>query len=92
MDHDQQLTLVKASKSRPSGEWSDDDYDVRLGDASGQVIGRIFRPPQSPQDRPWFWTITERVPQRPTDRGYAGTREDAMANFKLAWSKRSEPL
>jgi hypothetical protein len=26
------LTLKRASKSRPSGEWSDDDYDVFDGD------------------------------------------------------------
>jgi hypothetical protein len=82
---DQQFTLVKASKSRGGGHWSEDDYDVRLGDASGKVIGRIFRSPQSPQDRPWFWTITERVPQWPTDRGYAGSREQAMTAFRLAW-------
>jgi hypothetical protein len=32
------LTLKRASKSRPSGQWSDDDYDVFDG---GQHIGRI---------------------------------------------------
>lgn len=90
MDHDQQFTLVSANKSRGGGHWSDYDFDVRLGDASGEVKGRIFRAPQSPQDRPWFWTITARAPQRPTDRGYAGTREDAMENFKSAWDKRSD--
>jgi hypothetical protein len=66
---DQQFILVKASKSRGGGHWSEDDYDVRLGNTNGKVIGRIFRLPQSPQDRPWFWTITERVPQQPTERG-----------------------
>jgi hypothetical protein len=54
MDRDLKFTLVKASKSRPSGEWIDDDFDVRLGDASGEVVGRIFRVPQSPQDRHRF--------------------------------------
>jgi hypothetical protein len=33
------LVLKRASASRPSGEWSDDDYDV-LADAV--VVGRIF--------------------------------------------------
>ena len=33
------LTLKRASASRPSGEWDDDDYDVF---ADGAVVGRIF--------------------------------------------------
>jgi hypothetical protein len=82
---DQQLVLVRASKSRGGGDWSDDDYDVRLGNTKGQVIGRIFFAPQSPPDRPWFWTITARFPQQPTERGYAATREQAMTAFRRAW-------
>jgi hypothetical protein len=34
------LILKRASASRPSGEWSDDDYDVM---ANGEVVGRIFK-------------------------------------------------
>jgi len=84
------LILKGASESRPSGKWSADDYDVVERDQHGEKnVGRIMRAPQAPAGNPWFWTITARVPQRPTDRGYAGTREDAMANFKLAWSKRN---
>jgi hypothetical protein len=33
------LILKRASKSRPGGEWSDDDYDVFDGDLH---IGRIM--------------------------------------------------
>jgi hypothetical protein len=33
------LVLKRASESRPSGEWNDDDYDVLAG---GVVVGRIF--------------------------------------------------
>jgi hypothetical protein len=33
------LTLKRASASRPSGEWKDEDYDVL---ADGKVIGRIL--------------------------------------------------
>jgi hypothetical protein len=39
MDKDY-LTLKRASMSRPSGEWSDDDFDVL---AEGAVVGRIFK-------------------------------------------------
>jgi len=34
------LILKRASASRPSGEWNDDDYDVL---ADGVVVGRIMK-------------------------------------------------
>jgi hypothetical protein len=34
------LILKRASASRPSGEWSDDDFDVL---ADGAVVGRIMK-------------------------------------------------
>jgi hypothetical protein len=76
------LTLKRASKSRPSGQWSDDDYDVFDGD---QHIGRIMWRHAASEDCLWFWTITARVPQSAYDRGYAASRELAMADFKAAW-------
>ena len=60
-------------------------YDVRLGGASGRAIGRIYRVPISPQDRPWFWALTAATSLGSTHRGYERTREDAMAAFKRAW-------
>lgn len=83
MMNDKHLVLISANKSRSR----DDDYDVRVGDTNGPILGRIFRAPQSPKDRPWFWTISERAPQKPTSRGYAPTREEAMADFKAAWER-----
>jgi hypothetical protein len=38
-----QLFLIHANKSRPSGGWSAEDYDVRDGAADGPVIGRIYK-------------------------------------------------
>ena len=58
--NDVKLVLVSARKSRGADSWDKDDYDVRLGDASGPVIGRIMRHPQAPEEQPWFWTITAR--------------------------------
>ena len=34
------LILKRATASRPSGEWNEDDYDVL---ADGAVVGRIFK-------------------------------------------------
>jgi hypothetical protein len=78
------LILKRASKSRPSGTWSDDDYGVFDGD---RHIGRIVWTHAASRETPWFWTITARLPQFPHDRGYAATREDAMAEFKSAWER-----
>jgi hypothetical protein len=48
------LTLKRASASRPSGERSDDDYDVL---AEGIVVGRILKAAASPVRTPWMWTL-----------------------------------
>jgi hypothetical protein len=45
------LTLKPADTSRPSGQWSDDDYDVL---ENGVVAGRIFLS-AAPRNRPWMW-------------------------------------
>jgi hypothetical protein len=39
------LVLKRASASRPSGEWNDDDYDVL---AEGVIVGRIMKAAASP--------------------------------------------
>src|SRR5262249_58600278 len=44
-----QLILKRASASRPSGEWSDDDYDVLC---EGAVVGRIFKSAAAPVGTP----------------------------------------
>lgn len=41
------LILKRASSSRPSGEWSDDDYDVLA--ANGVIVGRIMKVTAAPE-------------------------------------------
>jgi hypothetical protein len=45
------LLLKPANKSRPSGKWSDGDYDAFDGD---RHIGRIMWTPAASRDTPWF--------------------------------------
>ena len=84
MDKDY-LILKRASTSRPSGEWDDDDYDVL---ADGVVVGRIMETAAAPVGQPWMWTLAfgyheDRTPTH----GYAETREAAMAAFAKSWRR-----
>jgi hypothetical protein len=70
-----QLILKRASASRPSGEWGENDYDVL---ADGKVVGRIVKAAASPAGKPWMWTVflghhEDRTPTH----GYEPTREAA---------------
>jgi hypothetical protein len=40
-----------ANASRPSGQWSDDDYDVL---SEGEVVGRIMKVTAAPENVPWM--------------------------------------
>jgi hypothetical protein len=79
------LVLKRASASRPSGEWSDDDFDA-LSD--GVVVGRIFHPAAAPVATPWMWTlIFGHHEDRTPTHGYEATREAAMAAFAKSWRR-----
>ena len=48
------LVLKRASASRTSGEWREDDFDVL---ADGVVVGRIMKAEAAPVGTPWMWTL-----------------------------------
>jgi hypothetical protein len=84
------LTFQSAAKHAPSGQWIPDIYDVLDGK---RIVGRIARTSFAPQDRPWFWSITERIRQQPEDRGYAATSDNAVVELRRRWElvKRAAP-
>jgi hypothetical protein len=79
-----QLILKWASASRPSGEWSEDDFDV-LSD--GAVVGRIFKANAAPVGSPWTWTLAfgQHEDRAPTPRLRADARgRDGRLRQELA--------
>ena len=81
----QQLILKSASKSRPSGERNEDDYDVV---ADGLVVGRIMKAAAVPAGMSWMWTLGYGYHETCTPiHGYAATREDAMTAFAKSWRR-----
>jgi hypothetical protein len=81
-----QLTLKRASASRPSGHWYDDDYDVLC---EGEIVGRIMKAAAAPVGTPWFWTLAYGFHEdRTPTHGYAETRQAAMAAFAKSWRRQ----
>jgi hypothetical protein len=80
-----QLVLKRASASRPSGHWYDDDYDVLC---EGEVVGRIMKAAAAPVGTPWLWTLAYGYHEdRTPTHGYEPTREAAMAAFAKSWRR-----
>ena len=67
------LLLKRASASRTSGEWNDDDYDLL---ADGVVVGRILKVHAAPVGAPWMWSLAfgHHKDRTPTH-GYEAPRE-----------------
>src|SRR5215470_6142958 len=80
----QQLILKRASASRPSGKWNEDDYDVLAGDV---VVGRIMKANAAPVGSPWLWSYGFNPLERRPAHGYEATREAAMAAFAKSWRR-----
>jgi hypothetical protein len=78
-----QLILKRASASRPSGEWNEDDYNVLAA-----VVGRILTVHAAPVGTPWMWTLAfgHHEDRTPTH-CYEPTREAAMAAFAKSWRR-----
>jgi len=79
------LVLKRASASRTSGEWREDDFDVL---ADGVVVGRIMKAEAAPVGTPWMWTLAfgHHEDRTPTH-GYAATHEAAMEAFAKSWRR-----
>ena len=81
------LILKRASLSRTSGTWSDDDYDVR---SEGTCVGRIFRATAgAPAETPWFWGIEfhRRRNRVGPHQGHTADLKEAMRAFREAWER-----
>jgi hypothetical protein len=79
------LILKRASASRPSGGWNDDDFDVLANDA---VVGRIVKVNAAPVENPWMWSLVfPHHKDRAPTHGYAASREAAMAAFAKSWRR-----
>ena len=77
--------ILKTTRSQYGSPFDGDENDYVVLDGD-DVIGRICLSPQTPEGRPWFWTITARdYPRSIHSRGYSATREQAMADFKARW-------
>jgi hypothetical protein len=79
------VILKRASASRPSGDWNDNDYDVF---ADVAVVGRILNVHAAPIGSPWMWTLAfgHHEDRTPTH-GYAESREAATGAFARSWRR-----
>jgi len=75
------LVLTRATVSRSSGQWGDDDYDVL---ENGVIIGRtFFLDAVGPQGHPWMWASGHSAATvKRAAHGYEPTREAAMASWR----------
>ena len=76
------LILKRASANRSSGEWNNEHFDVL---ANGIMVGCIFKANAAPVGMSWMWTML--FDYRWPTRGYAATREAAMAAFAKSWRR-----
>jgi hypothetical protein len=68
------MILRRANVSRPSGSWSETDFDVFDG---GTDVGRIFQQ----ADESWFWGFSFQLTGRKSY-GNAASLDEAKAAFR----------
>jgi hypothetical protein len=78
------LILKRASASRSSGEWRDDDYDVL---ENGVVIGRIFKVLVAPEAAPGCGRVATVGTYVGRHMDMSRPREAAMAAFAKSWRR-----
>jgi hypothetical protein len=76
---DRTLILRRASILRPSGSWSETDYDVFDGERD---VGRIFQQ----ADGAWFWGVSFQLTGRKSY-GHAAWLDAAKAAFRAAYER-----
>jgi hypothetical protein len=77
--------MLRQGRERNGHVSSRDDYDVVRGD---RVVGRIFRSPTAPPDRPWMWMVTdESLKAGLPDHGFAASRHAAKNAFADTWRR-----
>jgi hypothetical protein len=89
------MNLVSPSAPPPSNDCAPRLWHVRFGskaDISQCNCHVRFTPesgpPQAPMEAPWFWVIVAQGRKRSlSDRGYAVSREQAIAQFRTQWSR-----
>jgi hypothetical protein len=79
------LILKRASASRLSGQWSEDDYDVL---ENGVVVGRICKEQAALPGRSRGWASGHGGHIKRAAHGYEPTREAAMAAFAKSWRRQ----
>jgi len=81
----EQLILSPIGKHYLDLDGVKDDYLVFCND---EEIGRINKSVDTPDGKPWLWSITAEHAKREwrkLDRGASETKEGAMMAFKAAW-------
>lgn len=77
------LLLRRASVSRKSGSWDDNDFDVFDGD---REVGRIFREANGT----WFWGVSFVISGRKSY-GHAPSIAAAQAAFRAEYKAFTDP-